>query len=319
MKPILTLTLNPSIDGSCEAEKVQPIHKVRTSNERYDPGGGGINVARVIRTLGGQALAVYLAGGMTGNALDRMIDDVGLPHLVIPIAGDTRVSHVVYERSTGLEYRLTPSGPPVTEAELENCLRTIKALHCDYLVASGSLAPGSPEDFYGRLGRVAKGEGSRLVVDTSGPALRAALDEGVFLVKPSVGELESAVGRKLREPGAVEEAARDLVARGAAEVVTVTLGADGALLVTAEKTLRLRSPDVEVKSAVGAGDSFVAAMTLGLAQERPVEQAFAYAVACGAATAMTAGTELCHRNDVERLYGEVKKAMGVASLSRAGR
>ena len=172
---------------------------------------------------------------------------------------------------------------------------------------SGSLPRGAPDDLYADILDLAGRKGARLVLDTSGEALRATLRRGgVHLVKPSLGEFEALLGRTLREPVIQEEAARELVRTGAAEMLALSMGRDGALLVTDRAALRLSAPEVEVKSAVGAGDSFVAAMTLGLAQGRSPEDAFAYGVAAGAAAVMSPGTELCRREDVERLYQEIK-------------
>jgi 6-phosphofructokinase 2 len=302
MKPIVTITLNPTIDSSCQADEVHPVRKIRTSEERYDPGGGGINVARVIRELGGEAIAVYLAGGVTGQVLNDMLERSGMQRRLVPIAGNTRVSHVVYERSSGQEYRFTPQGPAIQASEWRACLDELEGLNPDYFVASGSLPRGVPDDFYVHAARIAKRKGARFVLDTSGEALRAALAAGVFLVKPNLRELETMVGRSLRSAPDQEAAAREAIEQGQAEIVTVSLGADGALLATREGCLRLAAPEVEPKSAVGAGDSFVAAMTLGLAQGRTPEDAFVLAVATGTATVLTMGTELCRREDVERIY-----------------
>lgn len=305
MKPIVTLTLNPSIDSSCQAENVQPTRKVRTFDERYDPGGGGLNAARVIRELGGEAFAVYMAGGLTGEVLDHLVENAGISHRRIHIQELTRVSHIVRERATGLEYRFTPEGPAVRDDEWRACCTALAEIDFDYVIASGSLPRGVPEDFYCRIIELATDKGARVVLDTSGAALRSALRRGVYLAKPSLGELESVVGRSLREPAAQEEAAQELVAQGAVDILTVTLGQDGALLVTADQCLRLAAPAVEAISAVGAGDSFVAAMTLGLAQGRSPEEAFMLAVAAGTATVLTPGTELCRRADVERLFRQL--------------
>jgi len=306
MKPIVTLTLNPAIDSSCQADEVGPVHKIRTFAERYDVGGGGINVARVIRELGGEAIAVYLAGGLTGQAFKRMLDAIGLQHRAVPISGDTRVAHTVYERSSGQEFRFVPEGPEIHDDEWQACLRELANLEFDYLVASGSLPRGLPEDFYAQVARAVAAKGARFVLDTSGEALKRALDSGVYLVKPNLRELETAVGRALREPAEQEEAARQLIARGRAEIVTVSLGADGALLATGEGCYRLAAPRIRPKSAVGAGDSFVAAMTLGLAQGRTPKDAFVLAVAAGTAAVLTMGTELCRREDVLRIYRQIQ-------------
>jgi 6-phosphofructokinase 2 len=306
MKPIVTLTLNPAIDASCEAEKVRPIHKIRTSNERYEPGGGGINVAHVVRELGGQALAVYCAGGLTGRAFDDMVAAIGLARRVIPIEGMTRVSHTVYERSTGQEYRFVPEGPEIHEAEWQAVLAEIERLEADYLVTSGSLPPGVPVDFYARIARSVQARGGRFVLDAADAPLRRALEVGAYVIKPNLGELERLTGKDLAGPLEQEAAALQLVEDGCAEIVTVSLGAEGALLATAEGTLRLRTPELKPKSAVGAGDSFVGAMTLGLAQGRTPKDAFALALAAGTAAVLTMGTGLCRRPDVQRIYRQIR-------------
>lgn len=302
MKPIVTLTLNPSIDAASKAEIVQPTRKVRTFDERYDPGGGGINVARVINELGGRSLAVYLAGGLTGGVLDTMVKRAGVRHWTVPIAGLTRVSHVVHEISTGKEFRFTPEGPEILEEEWRTCLEQLTMLDFDYLVASGSLPRGVPEDFYRNVAGIAATKGAKLVLDTSGPALKSAFGSGIHLAKPSRGELESLTGKDLKDPDTLVSAARDLVMSGVVEHLVVTMGHEGALLVSGDRVKRLRAPEVEVKSAVGAGDSFVGAMTLGLALGRPLDEAFALGVAAGTATVTTIGTELCRRQVVEALY-----------------
>jgi 6-phosphofructokinase 2 len=310
MTPIICLALNPTIDSSCQADEVKPIKKIRTSAERYDPGGGGVNVARVIRELGGEAVVVYLAGGITGGVLTEMLDRIGIEHHLIPIAGNTRVSHVVFERSSGQEYRFTPEGPKLEESEWQACLGQLEKVDAEYLVASGSLPRGVPADFYAKVARIGADKGARVVIDTSGDALREAVAEGVYLIKPNLRELESLVGRELRSEGDREVAARALIEDGRVEVVAVSLGAEGALLVTADDSFRLKAPEVEPKSAVGAGDSFVGAMILGIAEGRSLRDAFTLAVATGTATVLTMGTELCRREDVERIYRELKAGSG---------
>lgn len=298
---IVTLTLNAAIDGSSEAETVRHTRKVRTVNERYDPGGGGINVARVVKRLGGRAHAVYLAGGVTGVVLDDLLDRHGLDRTRLDIADQTRTSLSVHERSSGREYRFVPEGPQVTRDEWEICLKRLADIDCEYLVASGSLPRGVPDDFYLRLRQAIRPE-VRFVVDTSGEALRQVLSGGgVFLVKPSLGEMEQLAGRSLADRGDLLRAAAEVVERGAAEHVAVTLGKDGALLVGKEGALSLPPIPVEAKSAVGAGDSFVAGMTFAFAAGQDRVAAFRQGVAAGTAAVLTPGTDLCHREDVERL------------------
>ena len=305
--PILTLTVNPALDVSTSTAQVTSEHKLRCSATRIDPGGGGINVARVIRRLGGTALSLYAAGGPTGEAFRQLIAAEGLPTVMVPIHESTRQSFTVDETGTGKQFRFVLQGPEFTEAEWTACLDTLAATMPagGYIVASGSLPPGVPDDFYARVARLARASGARCIVDASGPALTAALAEGVFLVKPSLRELEAHAGRTLDTPESQADAAAQLVAAGSAEHVALTLGGDGAVLASASGVIRSEVPKVTVISTVGAGDSFVAAFVLRLAQGRTAEEAFRAGVAAGSATASTPATELCHREDVERLEAEL--------------
>lgn len=307
VRPILTLTVNPALDVSTSTEQVVSEHKMRCGRSRLDPGGGGVNVARVVQRLGGQALAVYTAGGPTGEAFRRLIEAERIPTLAVPIQGSTRESFTVDETGTGKQFRFVLEGPELSEAEWRACLSVVEeAIPVGgYVVASGSLPPGVPDDFYARVTRLANERGAHCVVDTSGPALAAALAEGVYLVKPSGRELGELVGATLDTEQSKIDAAAELVARGSAQIVALTLGGAGAVLATTSGIIRLGVPQVEVKSTVGAGDSFLGAFVLRIAQGHPVDRAFRAAVAAGSATAMTPATELCHRADVERLEAEL--------------
>lgn len=306
MQPIVTLTLNPSIDGAATAERVRPTHKIRTTGDRYDPGGGGINVARVIVELGGAALPVYPAGGATGGVLDELMIERGLAFRRVAIAGHTRISHAVFETETGLEYRFVPEGPAISPGEWLEILAVIDGLDFDWLVASGSRPPGLPDDCLVSLVHRCRERGAHLVLDSSGPALAANLAVGgLALVKPSHGEFRALTGLPLATPEDTASAALDLVRAGKADIVAVTMGHEGALLATADGTLFRRAPAVQVQSATGAGDSFVGAMTLALARGERPEAAFLAGMAAGSATVMNPGTDLCRRDDVERLRAEL--------------
>lgn len=302
MKPVVTLTLNPAIDGASEAGRLRPIHKIRTTNERYYPGGGGVNVARVLAELGAPALPVYLAGGATGAVLDQLLAGQGFAPRRVEIAGPTRVSHTVYERETGLEYRFVPDGPEVGPQDMERCLATLEALDFDWLVASGSLPRGLEADAYAPIVALAAARGARFVLDTSGPALPATLAAGpAYLIKPSLGEFRALMGEALEDDDALAAAAARLRAELGVELVAITLGRDGALLAWEGGVVRRRAPDLPVQSATGAGDSFLGGMIHALAQGRGPVEAFDFAMAAGAAAVLTPGTELCRRGDVERL------------------
>ena len=303
MKNIATLTLNPTIDVAYEVEQMFHTHKMRTLNEHYDPGGGGINVARVFVRLGGNARCYYLSGGATGHALDGLLDLHQLVRCRIPIVGATRVSTSVLEHKSSKEYRIVPCGPTVTPDEWQECLDRIAEADCDYLVASGSLPPGIPEDFYARVAAAAVSRGIKVILDSSGPGLLGGLSGGnIFLVKPSLGELRQLVGQDLETPEEIAGAAMTIVDKGHAEIVAVTMGHHGAVLARKSGILHLPAIPIEAKSAVGAGDSFLAAMTYGLANEKDPAECFRLGLAAGAAAVQTPGTDLCHRADVERLY-----------------
>lgn len=307
MRPIVTLTVNPAIDAFCRADEVVPVRKIRTRDERYVPGGGGLNVSRVIRELGGETVAFYVAGGLTGQALEGMVDRLGLAAVRIPITGLTRVSHVVLEVSSGQEYRFTPEGPELEPEEWQHCLEVLAVVDADYVVASGSLARGMPADFYARVARQVKERGGRMVVDTSGAPLHWALEEGVHLIKPSRRELENLLGRKAATMDEAEGLALEVARSGRAEIVALTMGAQGAVLATRDGALRLAAPKVDTRSAVGAGDAFLGAMMQALAAGQRLEDAFALGVAAGAATAAAAGTALATRAEIEGLRPAVMR------------
>lgn len=301
--PIVTLTINPALDVTTSVGRVRAEHKMRCGSTRLDPGGGGINVSRTIRNLGGSSVALHAAGGPTGQAYRELLDAEGVPARQIRIAGSTRESFTVDERETGEQFRFVLQGPELSEPEWRACLSAIAddLPRGGYLVASGSLPPGVPHDFYAQAARVAKARDARVVIDASGPVLRAALDEGVFLTAPSRRELSELVGTSLDDLDAQIDAARSLIADGRCELVALTLGGAGAVLVSAEAVRRLPAARVDVRSTVGAGDAFLAALVLRLAQGRSHEDAFRTAAAAGAATAALPGTELCHAEDVARL------------------
>jgi len=305
-KPIVTLTLSPTIDLAFQSNEIRPIRKNRAVQQRTDAGGGGLNVARVLKELGAEAYAIYLAGGATGLVLNELVGKLDVPAKCIDIAGNTRISFTVFEEISGLEYRFVSEGCPVVEAEWQSALSHLKECDADYIVASGSLPPGVPIDFYARAADIVRSKGARLILDTSGPALHAAMSAGgICLAKPSVGEFETLTHRKFESPEELVDAATSLVATGVVENLAVTMGRDGALLATRSGTLRLRGPKVKPVSAVGAGDSFVAGMTFALARRKSPEDAFMLGMAAGAAAVLTQGTQLCRREDVERLHAEV--------------
>ncbi|PKO40928.1 MAG: phosphofructokinase [Betaproteobacteria bacterium HGW-Betaproteobacteria-3] len=308
MPDILTLTMNPALDVWTSTERVTGTHKLRCSAAQWHPGGGGINVARVLRRLGSDCLALYLAGGMTGQRLTQLLEAEQVPRQCIDIAGETRESFSVHERASGLDYRFVLPGPTLRPHEWDACIAYLRALAPAprYLVVSGSLPPGAPRDLHAQLARLARASGSRLVVDTSGPALAAALEEGVYLIKPSLRELRELTGQPLTHEPQWLAAAQQIVCDGRAEMVALSLGAQGAVLVSRDATVRAQGLAVPVASTIGAGDSFLGGLLWALSRAMPLEQALRQAMAAGAAALLGPGTALCQATDVARLRDEVR-------------
>lgn len=306
MKSIATLTMNPTIDVSYDVGQVRHTHKMRTENEHYAPGGGGINVARVFVRLGGNARCFYLSGGATGPALDGLIDLHQLVRTRIAIAGPTRIAADILEHDTGKEYRFTPAGPHVREAEWQECLDRLAEADCDVLVMSGSLPPGVPDDFYARVSRLMRKRGREVVLDSSGKALAAGIAEGgLLLVKPSQGELQDFTGRKLEDVEAIGKAAMEIVESGKARLVAVTMGHEGAVLARTEGPVFLPALKIDAASAVGAGDSFVAAMVHALCRGDSELEAFRRGMAAGSAAVLRAGTDLARPADIEGMLERI--------------
>jgi 6-phosphofructokinase 2 len=306
---IITLTLNPTIDVACDAkDRVDPVHKVRCRGETYDPGGGGVNVGRVLRELDADVLSVITAGDKTGDMLKELMENAGVASLAVPIRDRTRISWTVHEVATGQEYRFVTEGPMLAEQEWQATLDAVDAAEGTWIVASGGLPRGVPEDYYARLARCAASKGRQVVLDTSGAALHAARGVKLALMKPSLRELRELVDRKLPDDASQEAAALGLIREGEVERIAVTLGADGAFLATAEGVWRLPALDVRVRGTVGSGDSFVAAMTIALARGDTEPKALAMGVAAGAAAVMTSGTAHPTKAQIEAQFRRVPPA-----------
>ncbi len=299
---IATLTLNPALDVSTSVAAVVPAHKLRCDRAVREPGGGGINVARVAERLGERALAVLPLGGPSGATVQALLGVEAMDTTIVPIGGQTRESMSVMEENTGRQYRFVLPGPTLTSAEVDACKQaTIEAATgCRCLVISGSLPDGVDPAVFTDL--VEALPDTMVIVDTSGPALKAALQCGAYLVKPSARELANLVERPLPDEAAIEVAARELAASNPVEVVVASIGAGGAIVVTSDgQSTRLRAPTVQVRSAVGAGDSMVAGLAVGISRGLGLDDAVALGVAAGTATVLTDGTELCSPDDVDQL------------------
>ncbi|KQT10871.1 1-phosphofructokinase family hexose kinase [Ramlibacter sp. Leaf400] len=307
MADIVTLTLNPAVDVATAVDRLVPGDKLRCAPPLVHPGGGGINVARVAARLGGDVIALYAAGGPTGELLQQLLREEELTCEALRIAGTTRENLAVQDKSTGQEFRFVLPGPALSPSEWQGGLSRCAQLagQTSFVVASGSLPPGVPDDFHARLSS-RLGPGARLVVDSSGPALKAALEAGVFAVKPSLTELRQLTGEPLDTRAEQLEACRRLVRTGRAMMVALSLGREGAMLVSAQGAWRAAGLPVTVAGTIGAGDSFVGGLVCALVRNEPPQEALRHAMAASAATVQERGTALCDAGKVRLLLQRVE-------------
>ncbi|HEY8570375.1 1-phosphofructokinase family hexose kinase [Microbulbifer sp.] len=303
---IVTITLNPCIDKTVSVAQILPNCKLACRDVGAYPGGGGLNVARVITRLGIDVSAYWTCGGENGRKLGQFLDAEKVRHLPIPIAASVRENLIVQEESSGNLFRFGMPGPLLAETERNQWREQVRQIpsSTQYVVFSGSLPEGTPPEWYGELLRMVP-EGIHVVVDTKMAALRHALAVGVYLIKPNVRELEELVGRELTDDTAIEQAVREIIDRRGAEVVLLSLGRAGVILATKDGLERISAPSVHLRSKVGAGDAVVGGLLSALSRGMALLEAAKFGVAAGAAAVMTEGTELCRSEDAEQLFKQM--------------
>ncbi len=307
MPSIITLTLNPAVDKNSQVQQVVAERKLRCEPPVHHPGGGGLNVARAITELGGDVEAYWACGGAIGQLLSQLLDEEHIVHHPLSIDAQTRENMILFERSSEQQYRFGMPGPSLTADEIRTCLDTLLAIEPppEYLVLSGSLPAGVDEALYARVAE-AMPASCRVVLDTSGTPLQRGLETPLFLLKPNMRELGQLAGRPVEDDSQIRNVARSLIDQGKVEVVVTSLGSGGAVLTTAETHRHIRAPTVNIRSKVGAGDSMVAGLVLALSEGKPLADAMRFGVAAGSAAVMTGGTELCRRENTERLFRKME-------------
>lgn len=300
---ILTLTMNPAVDISTAVQEIVPLHKLRCEPEQRFAGGGGINVARAVHHLGGNATAVFPAGGVIGQVLQGLVSQAGVQEVCLPIANETREDFAITENSTGKQFRFVMPGPMLSDAEALACVDALlsRARAGDFVVASGSLPRGVRPDFYGELSDACSQSGARFILDCPMPTLANSLRPGVFLIKPSFSEFKALTGVSPLDEGAALGAIRNLIAENRTNHVALTLGDRGAWLVGPGFALAAAAPSVKALSGIGAGDSFLAGLVLALASGQSPPDSLRNGVAAGTAALLAPGVELCKATDFDRL------------------
>ena len=306
MNKIITLTLNPAIDKSTVVESLVPEKKLKCSQPKFEPGGGGINVSRAIQRMGGESTAVYLSGGYSGLFFNQLLEAEKINVNPITCKGHTRENLIVFEQSTGKQFRFGMPGPSIEKEEWEKVIDMISNLEeVEFLVASGSIPNGVTPDIFSRLSQIAKHKNIKFIADTSGEALQNALHEGLFLIKPNLNELSSLVGKIELSIEEVPSVAKKIIESGKCKYMVVSLGANGAMLVTSDECIHMIPPKVNSISTVGAGDSMVAGITFSLSNGKNIHDAVKHGIACGTAATLNAGTELCHKKDSDEIFKNI--------------
>lgn len=308
MNKIITLTVNPVIDKTTSVDGVVPNRKLRCTAPIYFPGGGGINVSRAVQNLGGRSTAIYLAGGATGVHMQALMEERGIEQKVVSQEGRTRENLSVWDTKHKLQYRFGVPGASVMEREWKESLRLIETQlnDGDYIVASGKLPPGVPTTYFAQVAAIANKKNALLILDTKGDELKEAVKAPIFLLKPNLGEFSSLLDKSYIDFSELEHLVIHFMATHSCHIMVVSMGAKGALLVFMDQCIFIPAPMVPQKNKIGAGDSMVAGMTLGLVEGRSFLEMAQYGVACGTAATMTADGELCKKGDVDELYSWVK-------------
>lgn len=308
MATIVTITLNPALDKSISVPELVPEKKLRALSAKVEPGGGGINISRGLKKLGVESEAIILSGGYTGKTLEALLAKEDVAFSAIEIDGDTRENFVVFDEDKKLQYRFGMPGEAVTDKEIDTLLKVVGNYNdVEYLVISGSLPPGTSTTVFSEIAAIAQKLNAKLIVDTSGDGLKAAVKEGLYLIKPNLRELASLVGKEWIDHAEILSTAQQVIASGSCKAMAVSMGAEGAMLITATEHYQASAPKAPVLSTVGAGDSMVAGMLAALSKGWGWEKVLQYGVAAGSAATLHKGTELCSLADTERIFEQIKQ------------
>ncbi|MCL5959119.1 MAG: 1-phosphofructokinase [Chloroflexi bacterium] len=304
---IITVTLNPAVDKTVELDELVPGETNRVSGVRTDPGGKGIDVSRVLRTLGTSSLAMGFVAGSMGRFVEASLNEAGILDDFIHTQGQTRTNVAIVERNKSITTLLSEAGPE-TDPQCFKLLKSKLAGRLDskgnWVVCSGSIPPPLTHDAYAQLIELTEGHGGFAVLDADGEALSLGVAAKPYLIKPNRFELGHLVGRTLSTFEDVLAAAQE-VQRGGVQYVIASMGRRGAIGVTHDQAWKATPPAVKVQSTVGAGDSLLAGVIHSFSRGHSLQEGLRLGTACGAATALTAGTQLCYREDIDRLLPEV--------------
>jgi 6-phosphofructokinase 2 len=303
MAKIVTLTFSPSIDKSSSVAEMLPDIKMKCTQLIADAGGGGINVARVLTRLGADVKAIFPVAGLNGQFFTALLDNENICYRSLTTINETKENFVVFDQKSKQQFRFGMPNTELLKNEWESLVKMILLdTDTEYIVVSGSLPKSVSSEVFEMISKIAKGLNAKLIVDTSGTALQTAVSAGAFMIKPNREELGILCGSKNLQSKDIEKAAKSIIKKNDIEIIVVSMGSEGAMLVTAAQTYKLSPPKVEVKSTVGAGDSMVAGIIFGISENLDYKTALQYGIACGTATTMNVGTGLASQVDIEKLF-----------------
>ncbi len=308
MSQIITITFSPCLDKNSSVEEFIPEKKLKCTPPVVKPGGGGINVARGLHRLGSPVTSIYPIGGFMGQMMLDLMGQEGLHSMTVKKSCETRENVIITEQTSNKQFRFGMPDSPLSNNELEECLRFLESTEdVRYIIASGSLPEGVPDDIYVSVARIARSKNAKFILDTSGEPLRAALREGVYMIKPNLGELSSLAGKGKLKHEDVISIAQSIIEKGGCEIAVISMGKEGGMVVSKDLALLIPSPAVTVQSTVGAGDSMVAGIVHAFSQGKDVLEAVQFGVACGTATTLCPGSELFNPDDAYRLFDQIRK------------
>ncbi|MCG1037064.1 1-phosphofructokinase family hexose kinase [Polaribacter sargassicola] len=300
---VVTLTINPALDKSAQVEEMTPFDKLECNNITYHPGGGGINISRVLHRLGIESNCLFPYGGKTGEHLVELLQEQNISVLATPISILTRENFAVFDIKTGLQFRFGMPTEPFLEKEMTQIEELINksVTTNDILVISGSLPKGLPVNYYSKIIKNLNSKGVKVVVDTSGPVFNEVLENELYLIKPNQKELARLAGKESQTKEEQEAFALKMVTDKIAKYVVVSLGKDGAFIAHKNGIDYIAAPKITVKSTIGAGDSMVAGLIYGTVKGKDAKEMLRWGVACGVSATLSEGSDLAHIKNIEKV------------------
>lgn len=300
---VVTLTINPALDKSAKVAEMTPFDKLECSDITYHPGGGGVNISRVLHRLAIDSHCLFPYGGKTGEHLKDLLKAQHINVFATPISIWTRENFAVFDEKTGLQFRFGMPTTPFNEVEMESVEKLIneQVENNDIFVISGSLPVGLPTDYYSKLIQNLTAKGVKVIVDTSGPVFNEVLKNELFLIKPNQKELARLAGVEAQTKEEQEAFALKMVVEQIAQYVVVSLGKDGAFIAHKNGIDYVSAPVISVKSTIGAGDSMVAGLIYAITQNETPKNMLRWGVACGVSATLSEGSDLAHKINIDKI------------------